>query len=218
MKKWLLGLVLVSFCIILFKVINSNFSFKEDLLYSQNDYFKIEENSNKNTPLITRQEALSIAKKTFEEGLDIDLDKSNMTRLISIYRDSTNKNSYLWHLGWSTPENPGGYVCVINSSTGDVVELYIKENVDVDNEDKAKVLSFSNEDALSIMEPLMSTLGIDINKYDIKSNNVPSVVLDQIYDAVFVNKNNRDDVFSIRIDIISKSIVRYQKEPSIVAF
>lgn len=213
MKKLLSALAIVSISIILVEIIKLNFSFKEDLLYTQSSVFNYEAEIEKNNNLITRQKAIDIAKKTFEKGLGIDLDNSNTSRYINLYRDSLNEKQYKWHLGWNNSTNSSGYVCVVDSVTGQLDELYVKNGA------KAEVTSpispIGDDEALSIIDSLIDTLDIDISKFNMDNKNYTYDKLNSYYDYTFINKNDSNDAFFVSIDSTTKSVVKYQRNSSI---
>ena len=103
MKIKIVILVSVFVSIILFLLFNINHSYKENILYSQNNIKNYNEKQSESSNLINRDEAIKVAKYYIEDILGNDLKSSDNKMYVNLYRNDSGAESYFWNISWSTP-------------------------------------------------------------------------------------------------------------------
>ncbi|MEG0855324.1 MAG: hypothetical protein RSG52_02475 [Terrisporobacter sp.] len=217
MKTKIIILVLMSIGIFLFSVYKVEYPYKEGVLYSQNQLSRYNEkqyeNKNNNN-LVNRNEAIKIATYILRDILDIDMTAGNPAMYVDIYRNVEKEETYNWNIWWTRNDYSGSYGVEINSSTGEILNIYINDIMPVKNTNISTELT--NEEILTIIKPLTDQLEINLDGYDLKISsrvdyNIKGVKTPYKY-CLFKNKNKEE--FSIMIDSRAEAISRYKKNPT----
>lgn len=209
-SKLLILTVFLSITIFIIQFNEKN-SFKEDLLYNQNDLSNYYKTQSKNSNLVTRQKAIGIAKEVFKEGLGINLPTSTMDQYISLFKSSKENNRYKWNMSWNSKDFFKSYVCRIDSVTGKISAIYV--SINADKNQSAKEVELDDKEALSIIKPLTNKLGVNLDNYDFKSEYTKKINILQ-KEFIFTSKNDKNNTFLINIDCMTKSILVYEDNKS----
>ena len=171
--KIIIILLLFSIGVILFFGFQVEYPYKEGILYSQNQLKGYNEkefiNNNKNN-LINRNEAIKIAKDILENVLDVDLKKGKPTMYVEIYKSTLIDETYDWNIWWSREDYSGNYGVELNSSTGEILNIYINEEMVSKNTEISSELTKGK--ILNIVKPLTDKLEINLNDYDVNINSI----------------------------------------------
>ncbi|MGX4599980.1 hypothetical protein [Faecalimicrobium sp. JNUCC 81] len=208
MKRKVLILMIFVFIIILVFMSKVKYSFKEDLLYSQSDLSNYDGNQNENNKLVSRQQAINIAVKTFKYGLNIDLTASDMNQYVSLYKNFTEQSSYIWQIGWNKKDLSKTYTCSIDSVSGNILSIYITPRENKSND--IYPIDLDDKEVLLITKKLTNELGIDLDQYNMERNYNKNGELQRNKNFKFINKHDENNIFKISIDSISKSIATYE--------
>lgn len=208
MKRKVLILMIFVFIIILVIMSKVKYSFKEDLLYSQSDLSNYDGNQNENNKLVSRQQAINIAVKTFRYGLNIDLTASDMNQYVSLYKNFAEQSSYIWQIGWNKKDLSKTYTCSIDSVSGNILSIYITPRENKSND--INPIDLDDKEVLLITKKLTNELGIDLDQYNMERNYNKNGELQRNKDFKFINKHDENNIFKISIDSISKSIATYE--------
>ncbi|MBO3444862.1 hypothetical protein [Clostridium sp. CCUG 7971] len=208
MKRKVLILMIFVFIIILVFMSKVKYSFKEDLLYSQSDLSNYDGNQNENNKLVSRQQAINIAVKTFKYGLNIDLTASDMNQYVSLYKNFAEQSSYIWQIGWNKKDLSKTYTCSIDSVSGNILSIYITPRENKSND--IYPIDLDDKEVLLITKKLTNELGIDLDQYNMERNYNKNGELQRNKDFKFINKHDENNIFKISIDSINKSIATYE--------
>lgn len=165
MKNKLLLLVLFISFIVIFLVVNIKYPYKENELYNQNDILGYSEKKDESSNLINRNEAIKIATYILKNVLDIDINSKNSQVYINIYRGGINNDDYNWNISWSKNDLSGNYGIEINSNTGEINEIYIKQIVNTEDIND----SLNDDEIISLIDKLINALGFDLNNYNLST-------------------------------------------------
>ena len=104
-SKIIITCILVGFIITLFAIFNFKcpYSFKENVLYTQNDVSGYNENEKENNNLVNRNEAIKTARYYIEDILGNDLESANNKMYVNLYKNDSGAESYYWNISWSSP-------------------------------------------------------------------------------------------------------------------
>lgn len=193
MKNKLLLLVLFISFIVIFLVVNIKYPYKENELYNQNDILGYSEKKDESSNLINRNEAIKIATYILKNVLDIDINSKNSQVYINIYRGGINNDDYNWNISWSKNDLSGNYGIEINSNTGEINEIYIKQIVNTEDIND----SLNDDEIISLIDKLINALGFDLNNYNLSTQNIKNYNINGVkinYKVcTFINKNDYND-------------------------
>lgn len=185
--------------------------YREDVLYSVkdlSDYKSIETDMELKNNLMTRQEAVDKAREVFKNGLNIDLRQMQVSEYVRLSKQS-NDEDFKWNIWWNKEEGGISYSCDIDSSTGEIIRIYVSTY-----EKEKNLEENSDEDIYNIISPLMTSLEINIEEYElINRENLENIYMygevSESYE--FRNINNREESFVISIDWSRGKVLDYQK-------
>lgn len=203
--------VLIGFMITLFAVFNFKYpySFKEDVLYTQNDISGYNENEKESSNLVNRNEAIKTAKYYIEDILGNDLESANNKMYVNLYKNDSSAESYYWNISWSSQTLSCGVE--INTINKQINDIYVNKNFDWENNTSENLLLSQNE-VFEIANGLITALGFDLDIYKLDAQHIN--FSEECYQiCTFINKNNREDKFAIYISPTEKYITRYVRNP-----
>ena len=209
-SKIIITCILVGFIITLFAIFNFKcpYSFKENVLYTQNDVSGYNENEKENNNLVNRNEAIKTARYYIEDILGNDLESANNKMYVNLYKNDSGAESYYWNISWSSPTLSCGIE--INTINKEINDIYVNKDLDkVDNNQKSS-LPLKKEEILQIVDKLVKALGFNLNLYDL---NVSKGNYYNYEICTFTNKKDDKDKFMIYIDNNGKFITRYKRNP-----
>ena len=210
-SKIIITCILVGFIITLFAIFNFKcpYSFKENVLYTQNDVSGYNENEKENNNLVNRNEAIKTARYYIEDILGNDLESANNKMYVNLYKNDSGAESYYWNISWSSPTLSCGIE--INTINKQINNIYVNKNFDWNN-NKSESLLLSQNEVLEIENTLIVALGFDLDTYKLDAQHIN--FSDEGYQiCTFINKNNREDRFAIYISPTEKYIARYVRNP-----
>lgn len=211
MKSKIIITVLIGFMITLFAVFNFKYpySFKEDVLYTQNDISGYNENEKESSNLVNRNEAIKTAKYYIEDILGNDLEIANNKMYVNLYKNDSSAESYYWNISWSSQTLSCGVE--INTINKQINNIYVNKNFDWNNNTSENLLLSQNE-VLEIVNELITALGFDLDTYKLDAQHI-NFSEEGYQICTFINKNNREDKFAIYISTTEKYITRYIRNP-----
>ena len=133
-SKIIITCILVGFIITLFAIFNFKcpYSFKENVLYNQDDISGYNETQTESSNLVNRNEAIKTARYYIEDILGNDLDSDDNKMYVNLYRNDSNADSYYWNISWSRPNLSCGVE--INTMNKEINDIYVNKDLDkVDN-------------------------------------------------------------------------------------
>lgn len=208
-KVTIVALALLS--IILLSIFNVKYpySYKENVLYSQNDVKGYHEKEAESDNLVNRNEAIKIAKYYIEDVLGNDLDAPDIKMYVNLYKNDSSAESYYWNISWSSQTLSCGVE--INTINKQINDIYVNKNFDWDNNTSENLLLSQNE-VLEIANELITALGFDLDIYKLDAQHI-NFSEEGYQICTFINKNNREDKFAIYISPTEKYITRYVRNP-----
>ena len=210
-SKIIITCILVGFIITLFAIFNFKcpYSFKENVLYTQNDVSGYNENEKENNNLVNRNEAIKTARYYIEDILGNDLESANNKMYVNLYKNDSGAESYYWNISWSSPNLSCGIE--INTINKQINNIYVSRDFN-QGDNKLNTTLLNQYEVLDIVENFVEALGFDLNIYKLDTNNM-NYNIDGNQICTFVNKNNPEDRFEIDISITGKFITRYVRNP-----
>ena len=211
MKIKIVILVSVFLSIILFLLFNINHSYKENVLYSQNDIKNYNEKQSESSNLINRDEAIKVAKYYIEDILGNDLKSSDNKMYVNLYRNDSGAESYFWNISWSTPTLSCGVE--INTINREINEIYVNKEISTDINNNPNIsVNLTKDEILEIVKDFVKALGIDLNSYNLSVSDMNNYNYNYKV-CTFTNKKDINDKFVIEIYSKGKFITRYRRNP-----
>ena len=210
-SKIIITCILVGFIITLFAIFNFKcpYSFKENVLYNQNDISGYNETQTESSNLVNRNEAIKIAKYYIGNILGNDLSEEDNKMYVNLYKNDRQAESYYWNISWSSPNLSCGIE--INTINKQINNIYVSRDFN-QGDNKLNTTLLNQYEVLDIVENFVEALGFDLNIYKLDTNNM-NYNIDGNQICTFVNKNNPEDRFEIDISITGKFITRYVRNP-----
>ena len=211
MKSKITILVLVVILIGLFSMFNitNSYTFKENVLYNQDDISGYNETQTESSNLVNRNEAIKIAKYYIGNILGNDLSEEDNKMYVNLYKNDRQAESYYWNISWSSPNLSCGIE--INTINKQINNIYVSRDFN-QGDNKLNTTLLNQYEVLDIVENFVEALGFDLNIYKLDTNNM-NYNIDGNQICTFVNKNNPEDRFEIDISITGKFITRYVRNP-----
>ena len=211
MKSKITILVLVVILIGLFSMFNitNSYTFKENVLYNQDDISGYNETQTESSNLVNRNEAIKIAKYYIGKILGNDLSEEDNKMYVNLYKNDRQAESYYWNISWSSPNLSCGIE--INTINKQINNIYVSRDFN-QGDNKLNTTLLNQYEVLDIVENFVEALGFDLNIYKLDTNNM-NYNIDGNQICTFVNKNNPEDRFEIDISITGKFITRYVRNP-----
>ena len=211
MKSKIIILALVVILIGLFSMFNitNSYSFKENVLYNQDDISGYNETQTESSNLVNRNEAIKIAKYYIGNILGNDLSEEDNKMYVNLYKNDRQAESYYWNISWSSPNLSCGIE--INTINKQINNIYVSRDFN-QGDNKLNTTLLNQYEVLDIVENFVEALGFDLNIYKLDTNNM-NYNIDGNQICTFVNKNNPEDRFEIDISITGKFITRYVRNP-----
>lgn len=211
MKIKIVILVSVFLSIILFLLFNINHSYKENVLYSQNDIKNYNEKQSESSNLINRDEAIKVAKYYIEDILGNDLKSSDNKMYVNLYRNDSGAESYFWNISWSTPTLSCGVE--INTINREINEIYVNKEISTDINNNPNIsVNLTKDEILEIVKDFVKALGIDLDSYNLSVSDMNNYNYNYKV-CTFTNKKDINDKFVIEIYSKGKFITRYRRNP-----
>nr|WP_295611572.1 hypothetical protein [uncultured Terrisporobacter sp.] len=155
MKIKIVILVSVFVSIILFLLFNINHSYKENILYSQNNIKNYNEKQSESSNLINRDEAIKVAKYYIEDILGNDLKSSDNKMYVNLYRNDSGAESYFWNISWSTPTLSCGVE--INTINRAINEIYVNKEISTDINNNPNIsVNLTKDEILEIVKDFVN--------------------------------------------------------------
>lgn len=210
-SKIIITCILAGFIITLFAVINFKYpySFKENVLYTQNDVSGYNENEKENNNLVNRNEAIKTARYYIEDILGNDLESANNKMYVNLYKNDSGAESYYWNISWYGQTLSCSVE--INTINKQINNIYLNKNFDEKN-NKPENLLLSQNEVFEIANSLITALGFDLDTYKLDAQHI-NFSEEGYQICTFINKNNREDKFAIYISPTEKYITRYVRNP-----
>ena len=211
MKSKIIILALVVILIGLFSMFNitNSYTFKENVLYNQDDISGYNETQTESSNLVNRNEAIKIAKYYIGNILGNDLSEEDNKMYVNLYKNDRQAESYYWNISWSSPNLSCGIE--INTINKQINNIYVSRDFN-QGDNKLNTTLLNQYEVLDIVENFVEALGLDLNIYKLDTNNM-NYNIDGNQICTFVNKNNPEDRFEIDISITGKFITRYVRNP-----
>ena len=211
MKSKIIILALVVILIGLFSMFNitNSYTFKENVLYNQDDISGYNETQTESSNLVNRNEAIKIAKYYIGNILGNDLSEEDNKMYVNLYKNDRQAESYYWNISWSSPNLSCGIE--INTINKQINNIYVSRDFN-QGDNKLNTTLLNQYEVLDIVENFVEALGFDLNIYKLDTNNM-NYNIDGNQICTFVNKNNPEDRFEIDISITGKFITRYVRNP-----
>lgn len=211
MKIKIVILVSVFVSIILFLLFNINHSYKENILYSQNNIKNYNEEQSESSNLINRDEAIKVAKYYIEDILGNDLKSSDNKMYVNLYRNDSGAESYFWNISWSTPTLSCGVE--INTINRAINEIYVNKEISTDINNNPNIsVNLTKDEILEIVKDFVKALGIDLDSYNLSVSDINNYNYNYKV-CTFTNKKDINDKFVIEIYSKGKFITRYRRNP-----
>ena len=211
MKIKIVILVSVFVSIILFLLFNINHSYKENILYSQNNIKNYNEKQSESSNLINRDEAIKVAKYYIEDILGNDLKSSDNKMYVNLYRNDSGAESYYWNISWSTPTLSCGVE--INTINRAINEIYVNKEISTDINNNPNIsVNLTKDEILEIVKDFVKALGIDLDSYNLSVSDINNYNYNYKV-CTFTNKKDINDKFVIEIYSKGKFITRYRRNP-----
>lgn len=211
MKIKIVILVSVFVSIILFLLFNINHSYKENILYSQNNIKNYNEKQSESSNLINRDEAIKVAKYYIEDILGNDLKRSDNKMYVNLYRNDSGAESYFWNISWSTPTLSCGVE--INTINRAINEIYVNKEISTDINNNPNIsVNLTKDEILEIVKDFVKALGIDLDSYNLSVSDINNYNYNYKV-CTFTNKKDINDKFVIEIYSKGKFITRYRRNP-----
>ena len=211
MKIKIVILVSVLVSIILFLLFNINHSYKENILYSQNNIKNYNEKQSESSNLINRDEAIKVAKYYIEDILGNDLKSSDNKMYVNLYRNDSGAESYFWNISWSTPTLSCGVE--INTINRAINEIYVNKEISTDINNNPNIsVNLTKDEILEIVKDFVKALGIDLDSYNLSVSDINNYNYNYKV-CTFTNKKDINDKFVIEIYSKGKFITRYRRNP-----
>lgn len=211
MKIKIVILVSVFVSIILFLLFNINHSYKENILYSQNNIKNYNEKQSESSNLINRDEAIKVAKYYIEDILGNDLKSSDNKMYVNLYRNDSGAESYFWNISWSTPTLSCGVE--INTINRAINEIYVNKEISTDINNNPNIsVNLTKDEILEIVKDFVKALGIDLDSYNLSVSDINNYNYNYKV-CTFTNKKDINDKFVIEIYSKGKFITRYRRNP-----
>lgn len=209
--KILIGIFLILFIFSLFIFnVKTVYSFKENVLYTQENVTGYNETETESDNLVNRNEAIKIAKYYISDILGNDIEKLENKMYVNLYKNDSSAESYYWNISWFSEDL--SYSVEINTINKSINSININKDISKDMDKKTTSnTKLTKSSVLKIVNKLTNSLEIDINSYnldiyEIEYNNDEEFCL-------FTNKNNSKDKFLICISKKGKYITRYTENP-----
>ena len=211
MKIKIVILVSVFVSIILFLLFNINHSYKENILYSQNNIKNYNEKQSESSNLINRDEAIKVAKYYIEDILGNDLKSSDNKMYVNLYRNDSGAESYFWNISRSTPTLSCGVE--INTINRAINEIYVNKEISTDINNNPNIsVNLTKDEILEIVKDFVKALGIDLDSYNLSVYDINNYNYNYKV-CTFTNKKDINDKFVIEIYSKGKFITRYRRNP-----
>ena len=211
MKIKIVILVSVFVSIILYLLFNINHSYKENILYSQNNIKNYNEKQSESSNLINRDEAIKVAKYYIEDILGNDLKSSDNKMYVNLYRNDSGAESYYWNISWSTPTLSCGVE--INTINRAINEIYVNKEISTDINNNPNIsVNLTKDEILEIVKDFVKALGIDLDSYNLSVSDINNYNYNYKV-CTFTKKNDPNDKFVIDIYSKNKFITRYRRNP-----
>ncbi|WMJ81689.1 hypothetical protein RBU49_05430 [Clostridium sp. MB40-C1] len=203
MKKSFKILVPLLFMAILLTGCTKPFDHYEDKLYSEKTVLGDKNLNTKATNVLTRENAIKKVLDIFDKGLNIKIDRTNFTENIKLFKDYS-IDSLQWHITWYEDYGKIFYSCVLDSSTGNIMQLQLntKSNLNNNPASRLSILEITN-----LLKPLLKQLQLDVNNYTIVPTS--SYYSDNYMNVILCNKKNQTKEYIVTIDLSNKLIVNF---------
>ncbi|MEW9095220.1 MAG: hypothetical protein AB2417_09075 [Clostridiaceae bacterium] len=207
MKKSFEVLAIVLLMVVFFSGCTKTFNHYEDNLYSEKTVFGDKDLNTKTTDVFTRQDAIKKALDIFDKGLNIKIDRTNLTEDVRLIKNDR-AGSLQWHISWFNEDGKTFYACALNSSTGEIVEFQWFNDSN-SNSNKVEVFKLSDLEIKNLMEPLLKQLEIDVNEYSIFSN--LSGIYNRYMEITLVNNKSKTEEYYIVMNLANKKVMNFEK-------
>ena len=211
MKSKVMIVILILLSIILLSIFNVKYpySYKENVLYSQNDVKGYHEKEAESDNLVNRNEAIKIAKYYIEDVLGNDLDAPDIKMYVNLYKNDSSAESYYWNISWSSSTISCGVE--IKTINGQINNIYVNKDFNQYINNGTKYHKLTKNEFLDIVDEFIVALGIDLDSYDLTMYDMNENKQDKF--CTFTNKKNKDDKFLISISKRGRFITRYSTNP-----
>ncbi|WP_315115396.1 hypothetical protein [uncultured Clostridium sp.] len=215
MKKSFEVLVITLLMVVFFTGCTKTFNHYEDKLYSEKTVLGDEDLNTKTTNVFTRQDAIKKALDIFDKGLNIKIDRTDFTEDVNLVKNDRSR-SLQWHISWFKDDEKIFYTCVLDSSTGEIVEFQWFNDSNSDS-NKVEVFKLSDLEIKNLMEPLLKELDIDINEYsvltdlDLTYNKYLDGIYNNYIDITLLHNKNKAEGYYISIDLANKKVMSFRK-------
>lgn len=215
MKKSFKVLVITLLMVVLFTGCTKTFNHYEDKLYSEKTVLGDEDLNTKATNIFTRQDAIKKALDIFDKGLNIKIDRTDFTEDVNLVKNDRSK-SLQWHISWFKDYEKIFYTCVLDSSTGEILEFQWFNDLNLDL-DKAIEFKPSTLEVENLIEPLLKELDIDINEYSVLTyldrtyNNYLDGAYNRYMDITLLHNKSKTEGYYISIDLANKKVMSFRK-------
>ncbi|WP_097026198.1 hypothetical protein [Clostridium peptidivorans] len=207
MKKSFEILALVLLMVVFLTGCTKTFDHYEDKLYSEKTVFSDKDLNTKATNVVTRQNAIKKTLDVFDKGLNIKIDRTKFTENIKLVKNDRT-GSLLWQISWVKGYGDTLYRCVLDSSTGEIVEIQWFNHSNL-NSNKVAVSKLSDLEIKNLIEPLLKQLEIDVKDYTIIP--ISSYEYNTYMDIILYNKKSHKEEYIITIDLVNKIVDRFVK-------
>lgn len=161
------------------------------------------------TSLITREKAIEKALSLFNSAFNIKIDRIVMLESVRLYKEYVN-DPYRWQISWSNSAVNAEYICIIDSSSGDILTIGYNVNAAVEQDGRYN-LTF--DELNNIITPFLTKLGLDGRNLELVIDKKQSVALaDATYAYLTLsNRNNENEKLFIKIDCKNRSVAFFTK-------
>lgn len=228
MKNNFKFIILSVISLLLFSGCTTYINYYEDKVYSEKIFsdYTSKTSINENSDIFTRDKAVEKVVKVFETGLNIKIDRSKLSESIKLYKDLYNE-SFNWQINWTDTTAKESYSSTVNSGNGQIVSIDITKIEPVVDDKGTGGTSSTKPSAsgkyskklIDATYPLLSALGIDINKY-VYSIYPASDLASEYYNPqqfayMFYPKDkaNGNDYFNIIVDSSTEKVIYYSNDP-----
>lgn len=151
-----------------------------------------------------KEECEKKLKKKLKECQNIDLDASNTKYELMSIDANNNEEEYkkvlkdTWQIFYDN--NKGRFIVIINVKNGEVLEVQSDRN---NGRGELMDLKTKREDVNEVLSPLLKEMNMNIDDYEISGFDVEKLI--------FVNKENKSDVFTAIIDNYRREVIRINR-------
>lgn len=215
MKKSFKILPLIFLMVVFFTGCTKVLNHYEDKLYSEKTLFGDKELNTKSTNVLTRENAIKKALNVFDKGLNIKIDRTNIIENVKLVKND-NIGNLQWQIIWNKAYGRNFYRCILDSSTGNILELEWFDD-SIQKEGKvSKISELTDLEINNLIEPLFKELNINLRELNINNDNYSILrkserIFDDYTSIILYNNKNKTSEYNIIIDLINKKVVKFEK-------